>query len=132
MKKGKLKAYIVTNKWGDIGSIVIWAESSGKAKAAALYKDELDGTDYIDIRVNRAPDFDKYAESKQVPIQELLNIGWWFRCSGLCGREISQDDIDEKEAYIIFYQKDFNSFVKGDVICAECMKKLEERGHVDR
>lgn len=127
MEKGKLKAYIVTNKWGDSGNIVIWAESSGKAKAAALYRDELDGADYIDIRVNRAPDFDKYAEVKKVPIQELLNIGWWFYCSGLCGREISQDDIDDKTAFIVENEKDFNNFVKGDVICAECKKKLEEK-----
>lgn len=125
MEKEKLKAYIVTNKWGDSGNIVIWAESSGKAKAAAFYRDELDGTDYIDIRVNRAPDFDKYAEVKKVPIQELLNIGWWFYCSGLCGREISQEDIDDKTAFIVEDEKDFNSYVKGDVICAECKKKLK-------
>lgn len=126
MEKEKLKAYIVSDKWNDAGSIIVWAETSGKAKAAALYRDELDGVDYIDIRVNRAPDFDKYAESKKVPIQELLNIGWWFYCSGLCSREISQDDIDAKEAFIIDDQKDFNTFVKGDVICAECKKKLED------
>lgn len=127
MGKEKLKAYIVSDKWNEAGSIVVWAETSGKAKAAALYRDELDSVDYIDIRVNRAPDFDKYAESKKVPIQELLNIGWWFYCSGLCSREISQDDIDAKEAFIIDDQKGFNTFVKGDVICAECKKKLEER-----
>lgn len=29
---GKLKAYIVRDKWNDAGSIVVWAETPGKAK----------------------------------------------------------------------------------------------------
>lgn len=29
MEKGKLKAYIVCDKWGDAGSIVVWAETPG-------------------------------------------------------------------------------------------------------
>lgn len=33
MEKGKLKAYIVTSQWNENGDLIIWAESSGKAKS---------------------------------------------------------------------------------------------------
>lgn len=128
-KMGKLKAYIVSNKWDCSDCIVVWAETPGKAKSNALYNDVFDGCEYTELRTERVKDFDKYADAKKVPIQELLNMSWWFYCSGLCGREINQDDIDTKEAFIIDGKKDFNTYVKGDVICAECKKKLEDCRH---
>ena len=131
-KMGKLKAYIVEDKWNSAGSIVVWAETRGKAKSNALYNDVFDSCEYTDLRTTRVKDFDKYADTKKVPIQELLNMSWWFYCSGFCGREINQDDIDAKEAFIIDGQRDFNTFVKGNVICAECKKNLEECRHVGK
>lgn len=38
MSKGKLKAYIVSDKWNDAGSTVVWAETSGKAKSQVIAK----------------------------------------------------------------------------------------------
>ena len=64
-KMGKLKAYIVNDKWNDAGSIVVWAETSGKAKSNALYNDVFDGYEYTELRTKRVKDFDKYADTKK-------------------------------------------------------------------
>lgn len=42
MEKEKLKAYIVSDKWNDAGSIVVWAETSGKAKALRIIKQSIE------------------------------------------------------------------------------------------
>lgn len=127
-RMGKLKAYVVTDKWGDSGNIIVWAVSAAQAKAKSLYKDELDGVEYIDIRVKRIKAFDKYQNTKKVPIEELLQMGWWFYCGGFCSEEINQDNIDSKKAFIVKGDKDFNDWVEGDVYCEACYEKLKERG----
>lgn len=129
MEKEKLKAYIVRDNMSEAGSIIVWAETSGKAKAQALYDDIFDGWEYQELRANRAPDFDKYAESKKVPIQELLKMSWYFSCKK-CGEEcLDQDSIDNGEAFIIDSDYCASDFVKGSLICAYCKKQLEERRH---
>lgn len=128
MEKGKLKAYIVCDKWGDAGSIVVWAETPGKAKSQALYNDIFDGYEFTELRLDRVKDFDKYADTKKVPVQDLLNMSWWFCCAQCLKEHLDQDDIDEGNAFIDEDGGDPCDFVKGAVICAECKKKLEERG----
>lgn len=125
MEKKKLKAYIVCDKWNEAGAIIIWAETSGKAKAKALYDDIFDNYEYTELRVKRAPDFDKYAESKKVPIQELLNMSWYFCCCECLKEHLDQDSIDSGEAFII-ESDERDDFILGTMICAECKKKLEE------
>ena len=66
--------------------------------------------------------------AKKVPIEELLKRGWWFYCGGLCGAEITQDNIDAKEAFVARRREDINDFVDGDVYCDRCKAKLEECG----
>lgn len=124
MKKGKLKAYIVSDKWNDAGSIIVWAETSGKAKVEALRNDIFDNYEFTEMRVNRIKDFDKYAESKKVPIQELLNRCWWFCCCECLKEHLDQDSIDNGEAFII-NSDERDDFVLGTIICADCKKKLE-------
>lgn len=127
MRNGKLKAYIVCEKWGDAGSIVVWAETPGKAKSQALYNDIFDGYEFTELRLDRVKDFDKYADTKKVPVQDLLNMSWWFYCAQCCKEHLDQDEIDDGKAFID-ESSDACDFVKGAVICAECKKKLEERG----
>lgn len=124
MDNGKLKAYIVCDKWGDAGSIVVWAETPGKAKSQALYNDIFDGYEFTELRLDRVKDFDKYAESKHIPIAELLANGWWFYCAD-CGAEpINQNDVENGEAFIINKDYDREDFVKGNVICKKCYERL--------
>jgi len=122
----KVKAYIVSDKWNDAGSIVIWAETSGKAKAQALYNDIFDNSEFTELRTQRVKDFDKYAESKKVPIQKLLNMYWWFSCCECLKDHLDKDSIDNEEAFIID-SDERDDFVLGTIICAECKKKFEEQ-----
>ena len=127
MSGSKLKAYIVNDKWGDAGSIVVWASTPGRAKTQALMHDEFDRYDFIELCVKRAPNLDKYVFKKRVPIAELLKMNWWFYCSGCLRKQIDQDDIDNGTAYIEMDEGDPYDFVEGAVICSECKKKLERK-----
>jgi hypothetical protein len=123
----KLKAFMISDKNLEVGSTFIWAESSGKAKAKALYSDTFSWDDikFTDLSAKRVKDFDKYADSKRIPIQELLNWGWWFCCCD-CGKEdLDQDKIDAGEAFIFDTEYLYGDFVKGCLICADCLKKRQ-------
>lgn len=124
MEKENLKAYIVYDKWYAEGSIVVWAETSGKAKSKGLYHDNMDGFEYTDLRAYRMKDFDKYVESKHIPIAELLANGWWFYCADCGAEQINQNDVENGEAFIINKDYDREDFVKGNVICKKCYERL--------
>lgn len=125
MAKGKLKAYLVRDKDYYNSTAVKWAETSGKAKSNTLYDDGFEDCEYTELRAERAPYFDKYADSKKVPIKELLERGWWFYCDN-CGREnLTIEDVQNGEAFIT--DKENSNEIQGGIICAKCKKKLEER-----
>ena len=125
MTEEKAKAYIIEDKWNSEGCCVVWATNSNKAKSIANYYDLFDTCYYTELRAKRAPQYDKYAESKKIPIKELLANGWWFYCDGGCGKTLSEDDINDGQAFII--DKDNTNEIQGGIICANCKKKAEER-----
>ena len=54
-----MKAWIVNPKY-KFGSAVVFAETRGKAKSAALITDCCEGANFCDIEVRRVPQMDKY------------------------------------------------------------------------
>ena len=116
------KAYIVSDKWND-NSTVVFAESVGKAKSEALCDAEFSWFDYtfVELRASRMKEWDKYAETKKIPISELLKQGWWFECKG-CSKQITEDDIISGDAVI--YDEQRKDFVQGGVMCKQCAKKV--------
>lgn len=59
-----MKAWIVNEKY-EAASAVVFAETRGKAKSAALNTDCCEDANFCDIEVSRAPEMDKYyAEGK--------------------------------------------------------------------
>lgn len=115
-----IKAYIVSDKWNE-NSVVVFAETGGKAKSEALYKDDFSNYEYIELRTKRMEKWDKYAESGKIPIVEMLENGWWFECVN-CYKQITEDDIISGDANIIDYER--NDFIQGGVICKECAKRV--------
>lgn len=74
-----MKAYILHEKHNeDKGQVVVFAETANKAKAQ-VYSTDLDPDDFIDVRVNRAPEFDGM---EKLGMRELdlkkWREGWWF------------------------------------------------------
>ena len=62
-----MKAYTISDKDGAVGySIVVFAETRGKAIAIAQHSDEFGwyGMEYIDFRAKRIPALDKYYKGK--------------------------------------------------------------------
>ena len=55
-----VKAYFVYERNGDRTAAIIFAETSGKAKALARYTDEFEDSEFTDIRVLRKPEIDSY------------------------------------------------------------------------
>lgn len=114
----KLKAYIITDKW--FGNYTVtFAETSGQAKASVVNSWDFD-CEFIYLRAKRKKDWDKYADSKKIPVAELLKNCWWFECKG-CGKQITEDDILSGDAIIIDEER--NDFVQGGVICKECAER---------
>lgn len=120
-EKESLKAYIVEDIYREYQRIE-WATSAGKAKAKASYSDEFYSTYYVDLRAKRIKEFDKYSDTKKVPIKELLELNWWFYCSGMCCSELNIDDLNNGNAILIEDTR-ICDFVKGDIICKQCAIK---------
>lgn len=61
----EIKAYSASDRNGDTGfSIVVFAKTSGKAKAYAAKSDLFDGYEFTDIRVNRKKELDRFYKGK--------------------------------------------------------------------
>lgn len=61
-----MKAWQANSEYSE-GSVVVFAETAGKAKQIALKTDELCDERYVDIRVNRLPKIDRfYKEGKTI------------------------------------------------------------------
>lgn len=55
----KIKAWKASGKYYE-GSVVVFAETSSKAKQIAIKTEELSEEEYTDIRVNRLPKIDRF------------------------------------------------------------------------
>ena len=61
-----MKAYTATDRNGDSGySIVVFAETSGQAKAYAASSDAFDEYDFTEMRVNRCKALDGFYKGKR-------------------------------------------------------------------
>ena len=69
------------------------------------------GIHYKDIRVRRVPWADKYEDVDEIPVEELLDHGWYFICN-ICGARI--------EDITVFYTNN-----KG-FCCKKCFDEWEE------
>jgi len=67
---GKVKAYIVQDLLCEHYSVT-FAETSGKAKSNEINTWEFDDCEYTDLRTQRVKEWDKYADSKKIPVAEL-------------------------------------------------------------
>ena len=119
---GKLKAYIVSDTLCENFSVT-FAETSGQAKANVINTWDFSDCEYTALRTQRKKEWDKYADSKKIPVAELLKNCWWFECKGGCGKQIMEDDIISGDAIIIDEER--NDFVQGGVICKECAEREE-------
>lgn len=85
-----MKAYQATD--GDEGWAIIFATNGAAARRHAAR--EID-CDFEDIEwCRRAPSLDQFAGTS-IPIQAILDLGWWFECSG-CYRNIGEEDEDDE------------------------------------
>ena len=67
-----MKAYTASDRNGDSGySIVVFAETAGRAKAYAANSETFDDYDFTEIRVNRCPALDRFYRGK--PEMNWLN-----------------------------------------------------------
>jgi hypothetical protein len=81
------KAYKVHCMNDDHGAEISFAERAVDLKGSRV--DECDCV-YLDLRVRRAPEFDKYWGTR-ISIENYLAEGWQWECSG-CGHQVWQDD----------------------------------------
>ncbi len=95
-------------------SVIVFAETRGKARYRAARELEVDQFTDRELRLERKPQFDQYVERGRVPDAALLKDGWWIDGCSKCGRggQLSASDIEDGEAYIL----------GDDVLCLECAR----------
>ena len=112
------KAYYVSD--GDEISEIVFAET----RAKAIYKSETLAWvgDWTAMRAKRIKWADVYAEVGEVPLQAMLDHGWWLECE-VCHAQTNE----------IVLVKDDSSIKYGvEIRCAECAKGSDEDGEVSQ
>jgi hypothetical protein len=92
------------------------------------YPEFTDRQSYYDIymmsRGRRIPQFDKYYATKQVPIRELLKIGFSYSCA-LCHKyNFKFEDYENGRCFIVEGEGCVNPFTNGILLCYKCYKTL--------
>ena len=107
-----MKAWQANSEYSE-GSVVLFAETAGKAKQIALKTDELCEEKYVDIRVNRLPKIDRfYKEGKTIVDWNTLKmIPLWNASASNIGVSFWSHDIggyykgiEDSELYTRFVQ----------------------------
>lgn len=84
--------------------VVVFATTRGQAKR--LVAEEF-CADFVDVRVNRSPEFDCFESEGHVPEVALFEAGWYLECSS-CYRQTTKDN--------------GGVVVRGLIYCEECGK----------
>lgn len=132
-EKKKVRAYAVTCKDEPDLFFIAFAETEDKAKGDMVkyFKQNFHPSFmksaslkiYPSIRRKRIPEFDKYSETKKVPVEELLKYGLTIPCS-YCGRkEFTYEDLDNHRCFIIEGEGDINIYTQGSIACYDCYSK---------
>ncbi len=87
--------------------MIVYADTAGQAKRAAM---EYVDNDFTEIRVYRVQWADKYGDYDNIPIDAFLKNGWWWPCHK-CGTQVYEDNLG---GYIN----------KKEPVCEECWKEL--------
>ncbi len=96
-----VKAYWAQWRYEHDWGFFVFAANAQAARVKAWHEtpDGQMGGEFIDMRVRRRPECDKYADAGEVPMQAVVDMGWIVVCRG-CGREIMNSEggyIDELE-----------------------------------
>lgn len=61
-----MKAWRVSDKNGEYGSVIVYAETRGKARAAVFHTGYFDDCEWTDLRVSRFKEYDQYYDGVDV------------------------------------------------------------------
>jgi len=84
----ELKAYKISCRDDDHGQCVVFAENAKKVNRR--WNSENCDCKFIEIRIHRVPEFDKYSPGP-VTIEQYLAEGWHWACR-CCGRQVWAED----------------------------------------
>lgn len=123
-----MKAFIVSTDFSD-GSVLVFAESTSKAKSIGQFSPFMEGAEWVDLKVRREPRADKYAGTIEGElcldnaegISILRDLGWHQidGSSDVCN-ECERYQWDDLPESILHDTEELDVF-----ICAEC--KLEKQ-----
>lgn len=89
------KAYRVYDKSedADYAMVLVMAASAPEARQIGwVFRDALGAEEYTDLRAQRQPWADQYAESGTIPLRAYLENGWYW-CCRYCGEHVTIEDI---------------------------------------
>lgn len=137
-KQREKQAYLVT--FADDPSIIFVSFATHKERSKARYEavryfknsfhphfmggDDIAKDRFINSRLLRYPQFDKYAKEGRVPITELFKLGIRIPCCN-CGKgSFNQALLNLKQCYILEGEGNLNGFTKGILLCKACYDNL--------
>lgn len=121
MSKRKTVAYHGEYRFGESG-VVVFAATRNEAKKLAHYRlSEFEQGDYIDVRVRRVPQFDRFVEQGYIPVSEVLADEWWCSCDR-CG----DYPLYERDAgLVIDGPPEHAEWSGGKVYCKKCAPRIQ-------
>ena len=97
-----MKAWIVLDKNGETGAVIVYAETRGKAVSLCMNDESFEDYDYIELYAKRFKEYDKYYDGKekvdfwndeQHRTRLVKDFGW----SCIDGKDYYCDDCPAKE-----------------------------------
>ena len=79
---------------------------------------------FAKARAKRLPDFDKYRDTKRIPVLELLKAGFELPCS-ICGKQkFNYGDYVARRCFIVEGEGNANEYTDGLLACSYCYNQL--------
>ena len=79
---------------------------------------------YMMSRGKRIPQFDKYYQTKRIPIKELMKAGFTYSCAYCHKDKFGIEDYENNRCFIMEGDGFVNPFTQGVILCYNCYKKL--------
>ena len=121
-----MKAYTAVEELsGEYSGTVVYAKSNVEARRKAA--NELNDGEFGGLRVIREPQLDKYTRAS-IPMDVMINIGWWIDCSN-CGVRVNADMYEDEEEYE--GKTPVGTFFGVGFCCEECSKEWQARKEIE-
>lgn len=119
MSQKKLKAFQVSDEWGDQGGVIVFAKHNVVARRE--WADEL-GIEFSHASCRRAHWADEYSYFDEIPISVFIENGWTWYCQR-CDASINEETPNHCTRFIV-QNPEYKPTPERFVFCSDDCAKL--------